>query len=130
VGFPEHLPERDGIPASLLLLESVGATGRDLAEQFAEVEALAGLAHAYDRLDLPLKAPLDLTPLREPRPLVGMAPVGVDTLDGVKWLYPEGWLLFRASGTEPVLRLYAEATRPEVVERLLQEAKGLVVEGL
>jgi len=130
VGFPEHLPERDGILASLLLLESVGATGRDLAEQFAEVEALAGLAHAYDRLDLPLKAPLDLTPLREPRPLVGMAPVGVDTLDGVKWLYPEGWLLFRASGTEPVLRLYAEATRPEVVERLLQEAKGLVVEGL
>ncbi|MCH1928496.1 phosphoglucomutase/phosphomannomutase family protein, partial [Shewanella sp. C31] len=48
VGFPEHLPERDGILASLLLLESVAATGKDLAEQFRGVEALAGLSHAYD----------------------------------------------------------------------------------
>ncbi len=77
VGYPEHLPERDGILTSLLLLESVAATGKDLSEQFREVEALAGLTHAYERLDLPLKAPLDLTPLEEPRPLAGLTPRGV-----------------------------------------------------
>ena len=126
VGYPEHLPERDGILTSLLLLESVAATGKDLAEQFKEVEALTGLTHAYDRLDLPLKAPLDLTPFREPRPLAGLTPKGVDTLDGVKWLYEEAWVLFRASGTEPVVRIYVEAQSPELVRALLEEARKLV----
>ena len=126
VGYPEHLPERDGILTSLLLLESVAATGKDLAEQFKEVEALTGLTHAYDRLDLPLKAPLDLTPFREPRPLAGLTPKGVDTLDGVKWLYEEAWVLFRASGTEPVVRIYVEAQSPEVVGALLEEGRKLV----
>ncbi|GGN00286.1 phosphoglucomutase [Thermus composti] len=126
VGYPEHLPERDGILSALFLVESVGATGKDLAEQFKEVEALAGLTHAYDRLDLPLKAPLDLSRLAEPKPLLGMTPVGVDTLDGVKWLYQEAWVLFRASGTEPVLRIYVEATDPGKVQGLLQEARRLV----
>ncbi len=128
VGFPEHLPERDGILTALLLLESVAATGKDLAEQFREVEGLAGLTHAYHRLDLPLKAPLDLTPLREPRPLAGLTPRGVDTLDGVKWLYEEAWVLFRASGTEPVVRIYVEASSPGLVQALLGEARRLVEE--
>lgn len=52
VGIPEHLPERDGLLAGLLLLESVGATGKPLEEQFREAEILAGPTHAYDRLDL------------------------------------------------------------------------------
>lgn len=128
VGFPEHLPERDGILASLLLVESVGATAKDLAEQFKEVEKLVGSTHAYDRLDLPLEKPIDLTRFLEPRPLGGLSPVGVDTLDGVKWLYPEGWVLFRASGTEPVLRIYAEAISPELVGVLLRESRALVEE--
>ncbi|MDW8092033.1 MAG: phosphoglucomutase/phosphomannomutase family protein, partial [Meiothermus sp.] len=125
-GFPEHLPERDGLLAGLLLLQSVAERGLELAEQFRQIEALTGLTHAYDRLDLPLKAPLDLTALEEPRPLAGLRPVGVERLDGVKWLYPEAWLLFRPSGTEPVLRLYAEATSPELVQALLREARGVV----
>ena len=104
----------------------MAATGKDLAEQFKEVEALTGLTHAYDRLDLPLKAPLDLTPFREPRPLAGLTPKGVDTLDGVKWLYEEAWVLFRASGTEPVVRIYVEAQSPELVRALLEEARKLV----
>jgi len=126
VGFPEHLPERDGILASLILVEAVAHAEQDLSSQFREAEALTGLTHAYERQDLPLKAPVNLDRLKEPRPLAGTAPVKVDTLDGVKWIFPEGWLLFRTSGTEPVLRLYAEATRKELVSALLREGKALV----
>lgn len=126
VGIPEHLPERDGLLAGLLLLESVGATGKPLEEQFREAEVLAGLTHAYDRLDLPLPPGCDPGRFLEPRPLAGMVPLGVDTLDGAKWLYPEGWVLLRPSGTEPVLRVYAEATTPDLVRALLAEARHLV----
>lgn len=126
VGVPEHLPERDGLLAALLLLESVGATGKPLEEGFREAEGLAGLTHAYDRLDLPLPPGFDPRRLLEPRPLAGMVPVGLETLDGSKWLYPEGWVLFRPSGTEPLLRVYAEATSPELVRALLREARALV----
>lgn len=128
VGIPEHLPERDGILASLLLLESVVATGKDLEEQFLEVEALVGLTHAYDRLDLPIQKPLDSAKLLDPKPLMGLSPVGVETLDGVKWIYPEGWVLFRASGTEPIVRIYAEATEFQLVQGLLKEAQKIVLE--
>lgn len=126
IGFPEHLPERDGILASLLLLESIGATASGPAEQFKEVEKLVGFTHAYDRLDLPLERPLDLSRLLEPRPLAGLVPVGVDTLDGVKWLYSDGWVLFRASGTEPVVRIYVEARSPDLVRALLRESRAFV----
>lgn len=129
VGLPEHLPERDGILAGLLLAESVGATGRPLEEQFREVEGLVGLSHAYDRLDLPLPEGFDPLRLREPRSLAGLWPVGLEELDGVKWVYPEGWVLFRASGTEPVLRIYAEATGPELVQALLREARERLLKG-
>ncbi len=83
---------------------------------------------ALHRLDLPLKALLDLASLREPRPLAGFTPRGVDTLDGVKWLYEEAWVLFRASGTEPVVRVYVEATSPGLVQALLEEARKPVEE--
>lgn len=68
MGVPEHLPERDGILASLFLLESVIATVKDLGTLFREREEIVGITHAYDRLDLPLKAPFDLKRLAEPRP--------------------------------------------------------------
>lgn len=76
----------------------------------------------------PSEALLDLASLREPRPLAGFTPRGVDTLDGVKWLYEEAWVLFRASGTEPVVRVYVEATSPGLVQALLEEARKPVEE--
>ena len=60
------------------------------------------------------------------RPLAGLTLRGVDTLDGMKWLYDEAWVFFWASGTEPVVRIYAEATRPDLVQALLEEARGLL----
>jgi len=126
IGVKGHLPERDGILNALLLLESVARTGKDLATQFREIEALTGLTHAYDRLDLEIPTEGLLEKLREPRPLAGLTPRGLEDLDGIKWVYEGAWVLFRPSGTEPLLRIYAEATEEEIVNALLKEAEALV----
>ncbi|MER3443032.1 MAG: phosphohexose mutase [Meiothermus sp.] len=131
IGVSLHLPERDGIFNALLLLEAVVKSGKGLGEQFAEIEAEVGFKHSYDRLDLHLPSMEHIRAVVEkvssPRPVAGQKVVGVDTLDGVKWLFEDGgWLLFRASGTEPVLRVYCEMQSPELVKSVLAEAKKLV----
>lgn len=126
IGVAGHIPERDGILNSLLLAEAVAKTGKDLGTLFREIEEETGLRHAYDRLDLHLDKPVALDRFREARPLAGLAVEKVEELDGVKWHFKEGWILFRPSGTEPVLRIYCEAETPELVARILEEAKGLV----
>ncbi|WP_117237372.1 phosphohexomutase domain-containing protein [Thermus sediminis] len=126
IGVKGHLPERDGLLNALLLLESVAQTGLDLADQFKEIEGMVGLTHAYDRLDLAVPTAGLLEKLREPRPLAGLSPAGLEDLDGVKWVYGEAWILFRLSGTEPLLRIYAEATEEKTVGALLREAEALV----
>ncbi len=131
IGVAGHLPERDGILNAWLLLESVAVTGKSLAEQFAEIEREVGFKHAFDRLDLRLadlaakeRAMAELT---EPRPLAGRKVTAVENLDGYKWhLGENAWVLFRPSGTEPVLRIYAEAEDPETVARILSEARELI----
>jgi len=126
IGVKGHLPERDGLLNALLLLESVVQTGLSLADQFKEIEEEVGLTHAYDRLDLEIPTGGLLEKLREPRSLAGLSPVGLDDLDGVKWIYEEAWILFRPSGTEPLLRIYAEATGQKTLRTLLREAEALV----
>ena len=129
IGVAGHLPERDGILNALLLVESVAKTGKSLAEQFAEIEAEVGYKHAFDRLDLHLESNAQKDAAMEraqaPVPLAGRAVTGVETLDGVKWhLGDEAWVLFRPSGTEPVLRIYAEAESREAVAALLKAARA------
>lgn len=131
IGVDIHLPERDGIFNALLLLEAVVKSGKSLGEQFAEIEAEVGFKHSYDRLDLHLPSMDHIRAVVEkvssPQPIAGQKVVGTDTLDGVKWLFEDGsWLLFRASGTEPVLRVYCEAQSEQAVKSILAEAKRLV----
>lgn len=131
IGVDIHLPERDGIFNALLLLEAVVRSGKSLGEQFAEIEAEVGFKHSYDRLDLHLPSMEHIRAVVEkvsnPQPIAGQKVVGTDTLDGVKWLFEDGsWLLFRASGTEPVLRVYCEAQSEQAVKSILAEAKKLV----
>ncbi|KGQ22686.1 phosphohexomutase domain-containing protein [Thermus filiformis] len=126
IGVAGHIPERDGILNSLLLAEAVAKTGKDLKTLFREIEEETGLRHAYDRLDLHLDRPVSLDRFREPRPLAGLEVERVEELDGIKWHFRGGWVLFRPSGTEPVLRIYCEAESPELVARVLEEAKRLV----
>jgi phosphomannomutase len=128
-----HIPERDGLLNALLMLEAVAANGKSLSELFAQIESEVGLTHAYDRLDLHLDSRVDKTALMTrlkagaPR-IAGRTVESVADLDGVKWsLDRDAWVLFRASGTEPVVRVYCEASRPEEVAAVLAEAKQLVI---
>jgi phosphomannomutase len=120
-----HIPEGDGVLMGLLLLEIMADAGVPLHELIADIQQVAGPA-CYARTDLRLRHPVVKAEMVDR--LVGGAPShigriavdGVDTLDGVKYrLEDESWLLIRPSGTEPVLRVYAEAPRSEGVKALL-----------
>jgi phosphomannomutase len=131
IGFAGYVPERDGILAGLLLMEAVAMAGKPLSSLVKELTDEFGDYH-YDRVDLQDRAgtlQMSLQRLAEspPERLAGLAVQGVDSLDGTKLLFgEEGWLLFRRSGTEPVLRIYAEAHSAGLLGRLLQEGARLL----
>ncbi len=132
IGVAGHIPERDGIVNTLLLVQSVVRSGQSLPERFAGIEREAGWRHAYDRLDLHLSGNAlkerVLAELRDPPARVGAREVtSVERLDGVKLnLSDDAWLLYRPSGTEPVLRIYCEAPTPEDVRALLDAARAWI----
>lgn len=128
IGTAGHIPERDGILNSLLLLEAVALSGKSLAEQFREIEEETGWSHAYGRKDLRLEDDRQSRAVlqalaADPARFAGRAVTSVERRDGVKLNLDGGaWLLFRGSGTEPVLRVYCEAQTEEEVAELLDGA--------
>lgn len=127
-----HIPERDGLLNSLLMIEAVAASGKSLGELFADIEAEVDFRHHYDRRDLHLGEGFDKARLlREAQAYTEVAghPVeGVKTTDGVKLLLADGAsAMFRASGTEPVVRVYVEAQSPEALQAILNEATRRVL---
>jgi len=121
-----HIPEGDGVLMGLLLLEIVAAAGVPLHELVAQLQRDVGPAH-YTRHDIPLRSPATKSEMvarlrgDAPESIGGERVVEVNTLDGVKYLLADdSWLLIRPSGTEPVLRVYAEARSPEGVQNLLE----------
>lgn len=122
-----HIPERDGLLNSLLLIEAVAGSGKGLDELFADIEREVGFKHVYDRNDLHLGSGFDkarlLTEAAAYREVAGHAVEEVNTRDGVKLQLAGGAsAMFRASGTEPVVRIYVEAQSPEAVRQILEEA--------
>ena len=132
IGVAQHIPERDGIANGLLLLEAMARTGKSVAELFSELEEEVGWRHAYDRLDLHLDGnelkDTVMNALSEPLDeIAGRRIESVERLDGVKLnLSDNAWLMFRASGTEPVLRIYCEASSGGAVQGILAEAEEFV----
>jgi phosphomannomutase len=128
IGIRGHIPERDGILNSLLLLEIVAKGRRPLSDIVKTMMEELGY-HYYDRLDLHLEERLELVErlkVQPPAEFAGRPVVAVETLDGVKLRFTRGWLLLRASGTEPLLRLYCEMPSPEEVQEVLSEAEHYV----
>ena len=141
-GFGMHLPERDGIYADLLLLDLFlreRARGRwPVSKMLAHFHEIAGPS-CYRRIDIHFdRSAYDgvkrqvLVGLRDepPTELAGQ-PVtraqSLSTNDGFKFFIADGsWLLVRASGTEPLIRVYTEATSPEVQEAILVSGEQLV----
>ncbi|WP_278912601.1 phosphoglucomutase/phosphomannomutase family protein [Deinococcus wulumuqiensis] len=122
-----HIPERDGLLNSLLMIEAVAASGQSLDELFADIEREVGFRHVYDRADLHLSPAFDkaalMTAAQTYGEMAGYVVSGVKTTDGVKLaLEGDASVMFRASGTEPVVRVYVEAQSPEAVAAILGEA--------
>jgi phosphomannomutase len=124
IGIKGHIPERDGLLSALLLLEVVALARKPMSAIIKEMMEEIGY-HYYDRRDLHLEGRELVERLRREPPdqFAGRKVVAVETLDGVKLRFTGGWLLFRASGTEPLLRLYCEMGRPEEVREVLAEAE-------
>jgi len=128
-----HIPERDGAYISLLLLESMVASGKSLGCLVREMEADYG-PHCYGRLDLTL-ASLEArdrvvaTVTTSPPDRLLSCPIHhVETLDGVKLVRSDqSWVMLRASGTEPLLRIYAEAPTEGEVHALLGWGRDVAV---
>jgi len=129
IGIKGHLPERDGILNSLLLAEVMADKNRTLGELVQELSHEFG-PHYYDRVDLEIEKAAAQRLVRQVaqnklKTIAGLKVTSVDDLDGAKMLFGDSaWLLVRASGTENVLRLYAEAPSPEQVRALLEEMTG------
>lgn len=122
IGIKHHLPERDGILCSLLLLEIMALSGQTLSTLVDDLLAEVG-PHYYRRLDVEVAEPVSLMAglLNDPPAEIGGRRVEKqDGLDGQKFFLADGsWILFRASGTEPVVRIYAEADSGAAAEELL-----------
>ena len=125
LGFRGHIPERDGILANLMLLEMRALTGPRFSKLVDELQKEFGRS-AYDRIDMhfPLeKRQLLLAHLAQnpPATLAGAPLREVKTYDGVKYIATnDSWLMFRTSGTEPIIRIYSEAASPAKVRQLLE----------
>ena len=120
-----HIPEGDGILMGLLILEVMASSGKPLHKLVGDLLAEYGPAQ-YARTDMKLVRPVakpDMVKLLlslAPEKIAGISVEDVQTTDGVKYYLQDGsWLLIRPSGTEPVLRVYAEAPSDERVDALL-----------
>jgi phosphomannomutase len=129
LGVAFHLPERDGVLSALLVLEAIAHSGGSLEAIVARQDAAYGVLH-YGRRDLHLAAPvlrtfLDGLRSRPPASRCGQRVTGLDDMDGVKLIFgSRGWLLHRLSGTEPVIRIYAEHEDPEMIRAFLDETEA------
>jgi len=125
IGFPGHIPERDGIAAGLMLLELLATERVSLNKLVAALEKEFG-PHRYGRIDthFPLEKRQTLMERLKQNPparLLRSPLAEVKSFDGVKFVSQDGpWLMLRGSGTEPILRIYAEARSDADVRRLLR----------
>lgn len=126
-----NIPDRDGILNSLYLLEVMACEKKTLGEIYQNLEQRFG-THCYNRLDLQLKnskkeAAIKQLQKENPITLAHKTVVNKEVFDGIKLHFEDhSWLLFRASGTEPLLRIYCEAATKEEVDKMLFAAKEFV----
>jgi phosphomannomutase len=141
IGYSRFLPERDGVLNSLLLANVMAEEGKPLGQLVADLQRVYG-PHYYGRRDLHIAEEIKRNAIQRARSestqkLGRYRVVKKENLDGIKFFLDaptngkgaEAWILFRASGTEPLLRAYAEAASPELVEEILADAESFVKSG-
>ena len=132
MGIKGHLPERDGVLAGLILTELMAFKKKSLDKILEDISKEYGYFY-YDRLDLHLSddkknSVIEMLKNDPPKELAGLAVKEILCLDGTKLILDDGsWILFRASGTEPLLRIYCEAASKDKVDRLIGEGQKLAL---
>ena len=138
IGYSRFLPERDGILNALLLANVMAEEKKPLGVLVADLQREYG-PHFYGRLDLHIAEETKQSAIQRARAdqtekIGGFAVLRKDSLDGIKFFLDaptegngaEAWVLFRASGTEPLLRIYCEAASPSLVKDILGSAEVFV----
>jgi phosphomannomutase len=138
IGYSRFLPERDGILNSLLLANVMAEEGKPLGQLVADLQNEYG-PHFYGRRDLHIgeeikQGAIQRATSEQTKRLGNYAVLKKENLDGMKFFLDvptkgngaEAWILFRASGTEPLLRVYCEAASPELVEEILASGEKFV----
>jgi phosphoglucomutase len=127
-----HYPEKDGILACLLAAEAVAARGASLTEQLNALYARVGRVESGRigvRLTPELVSGLPEKLGREPSEIGGRKVERTNRVDGVKFIFADGsWLLMRPSGTEPLVRIYAESESKKDLEVLLEEGRKYLLD--
>lgn len=140
IGYSRFLPERDGVLNSLLLTNVMAEEGKPLGQLVADLQREFG-SHYYGRSDLHIPEQMKQNAIQRAR-ADGTQSLGhyrvlkKEHMDGVKFFLDaptngngaNAWVLFRASGTEPLLRLYTEASSPELVSEFLRIGETFVRE--
>jgi phosphomannomutase len=143
VGISRHLPERDGLLNSLLLANVMADEKKTLGQLVAALQEEFG-EHQYGRVDMHIDEAVKQSAIARAKAgvneIAGLKVLRVETLDGIKFFLEnpdcngkknaaETWLLLRASGTEPLLRVYCESCSVESVARVLEAAQRFVLQG-
>lgn len=129
MGFKNYIPERDGTLAGLLLLEMIAYRNKTMLAILNEMEKKFG-RYYYLRLDLKLKRPLtakEILKFKKIDSVLGKEVVRVKDFDGVKLMCDDSsWFMLRASGTEPLVRIYAESKSLNKSKKLIRFGEKLV----
>jgi phosphomannomutase len=138
IGYSRFLPERDGVLNCLMLANAMAEEGKPLGQLVADLQREFG-AHYYGRRDLHIPEEIKQGAIQRARAestqsLGRYRVLKKENLDGIKFFLDaptngngaEAWILFRASGTEPLLRAYAEAASPQLVNEILTAAESFV----
>jgi phosphomannomutase len=141
IGYSRFLPERDGVLNCLLLANVMAEEGKPLGQLVSDLQREFG-PHYYGRSDLHIPEAMKQNAIERARAerTVSLGRYKVlkkEQMDGVKFFLEaptngngaEAWVLFRASGTEPLLRLYTEASSPELVREFLAIGETFVRNG-
>ncbi len=134
-GFREHISEKDGLLSAAVIAELVVSSGKSLETLRSELEAKYGFYYS-GRVDVPCggfnaKQLVGEIVEHPPPELCGMKVISTSTLDGIKFILPKrSWLLLRPSGTEPVIRVYAESSSQELLKQILDCGVALIKKGM
>ncbi|MFL2756538.1 MAG: phosphoglucomutase/phosphomannomutase family protein [Dehalococcoidia bacterium] len=127
--FQGHIPERDGILSGLMILNMMASTGKNPSELIHDLEEIVG-PHFYSRIDTEFDPQNKIKIIEKvssikPKHIAGIPVIRIDNQDGFKFILENNnWGLIRFSGTEPLMRIYAEGIDKNIVSKILSECQS------